>query len=165
MALYYLAAVATKAITGGDPIDGVRFFNCLLGGILVFVLLIGLLRSSAPTALVLWTVALAFAGGAVQLFFGYVEYYAPLFFFGALYIVSSFRVLKRAGSIWICALVFLLTALSHVQGVLFFPSFAFLIMCCLKRDRAPMRMLTPAILAASIIAFWIAGALTPLSRF
>jgi hypothetical protein len=166
MALYYLAAAATRAVGASDPIDGVRFLNCLLGGILVFVLLRGLLRSAAPPALVLWTTALTFAGGAVQLFFGYVEFYTPLFFFGALYVLSSFGVLRGSGSLWLCAVLFLLTALSHVQGVLLFPSFAFLIMWrCLRRDDAPMRLLTPAMLAASVVAFWIAWAFTPLSRF
>ncbi len=125
---------------GFSPLAGVRVLNALLGAVLVCVVLVAA-RPSPPrpgaseggvrTALI----ALALCSGATQVFFGYIEAYAPLLFFTGLYVLTVHRTLTRgAGLAWpvACAAV----ALSmHLLACVLLPSLALVILwVALKRE-------------------------------
>ncbi len=76
--------------------------NALLGAILVFVIVAG----ARPTGIddagerTSPLVTLLLLSGGVQIFFGYIEAYAPLLFFAGLYVWAAHRTLVRGASLW-----------------------------------------------------------------
>ena len=91
--LYFLSVRVSETIFGGSPIDGIRIFNCILGGIFAFLFLSIVLRMELSTELRIWIIFLMLSSGTMQLFFGYAENYTPLMFVCFLYLTSGFAVL------------------------------------------------------------------------
>ena len=125
--LYLLGARGITAVTGGTGTEAIRLFNCLLGGLFVLTLLMVVLRGGLPAELRLWLAMLVFTSGAMELFFGYVEYYTPLILCGTLYVIASFRAAHRQGPLWLPVLLALACAFIHIQAILLFPSLMVLV--------------------------------------
>ncbi|MDH3198762.1 MAG: tetratricopeptide repeat protein [Candidatus Krumholzibacteria bacterium] len=158
---FYWSAQASAKLFGGDPITGMRVFTCLLGGLLVFLLL--RLARDAPTGpgLRVWLLVLGLSSCTLELFFGYIENYAALVFLLALYTVGAFRVMHGQRSLGWCVALLAVAGYTHIQGLLFAPSLALLVLWRLLRGRrrAILDTATP-ILAALTVAATVAGAWT-----
>jgi hypothetical protein len=125
--LYYQAAKLAAGRFGKSPVDGIRFLNCILGTIFIYIFL-GLLRQGDfPPATRLWFLVLSLFSGTMELFFGYIEYYTPLVFLLFLYVLNSMLVLRGRGRWWVSVLLLLLAGAAHVQALVFVPSLLFLI--------------------------------------
>jgi hypothetical protein len=165
--VYYLSSVLHVRAFGGRPITALRFLNCLLGGIFVFVFLRIILRGSLAAPLSIWVALLVFSSGAMQLFFGYVENYTPLLLLGALYVIAGIRMIHRRTPLWVPIVIFVLTAYAHVSGVLLGPSLVALVVIRVvgqNRGRV-LRVLTPALIALTVLGAYLAGALTALDKY
>ncbi len=127
--LYYYAARISLGGFGASPVVGIRLVNCILGGLLVFILLRTVSRKTAAGGIAVWTMMLALTSGAMELYFGYVENYGPLVFFGLLYVLSAVAYLRspRPGMLAAAFACLLLAAFMHIEGILLAPSFGFLL--------------------------------------
>lgn len=131
--LYYGAAQISKRLFDRPWLSGIRLLNCILGGAFVVLLLLLASRAQLEDLSRLWLLVLGLFGASIELFFGYLENYTPLFFLGALYILMSLRALRGNGAIhWPLALAVLATWL-HVQAVLWFPSLVYLVLWHFER--------------------------------
>jgi hypothetical protein len=165
--IYHYAARASLELSGSSPLYGIRFVNCLLGGIFVFILLRRVLKRSSSGVLAAWTVSLVLGSGVMELYFGYVENYTPLIFFGSLYVLSALSYISSGSRSHIrTALVFLiLTVFTHVQGVLLVPSFL-LIMLLRRRTQGTVRplRLTAVLFGLTAIGTYLFAVLTDYGR-
>jgi len=158
---HYAAARVAARLFAGDPIVGMRVLLCLLGGVLVFVML--RLARDAPISpgLRAWMLVLGLSSCTFELFFGYIENYAALVFLLALYVISAFRVMHGQGSMGWCVAFFVLAAYTHIQGLLFGPSLALLVLWRLLRGRRRAMLSTaPLVLAALTVAATVVGGWT-----
>lgn len=133
--VYYGAAKVAAGLFHRSPVDGLRYINCLLGSIAVFILFIAARRGPFSPELRLWLLVLALFSSSMQLFFGYVENYTPLLFTAFLYVLCALRMLHGRGSVWLVVLFFLLSMFMHVQAFLFLPSLVFLLVWRLAGGR------------------------------
>lgn len=154
--LYYFLEVVHTRLLDGIPGTAVALFNCVLGGCFVFIVVGAALARSITPALGLWMIALAFASGTMQLFFGYVENYTPLFVIGVLYVISSLRVLHARASIWMPVVFFVVAVLLHVSGVLLGASLTWLIawrLLAQRRDRLAYSLTLPLAFVTAALAY------------
>ncbi len=153
--LYHYAARISLEAFGAPAVDGIRFLNCLLGGVLVYVMLRAVMAKPRPGAMAVWTVTLIMTSGAMELFFGYVENYTPLLFFGALYVLSGLVYMESGKGRFIPAVFacLILAVFMHIQGLLLLPSFVLLL---IRHSRARERV-GPAYLTAALLAVTAAG--------
>jgi len=126
--LYYRFAEVLNRVFDVSPVRGIRILNCLLGGLLVFILARIALRSTDSPNFRIWLLLLVLCSGVMELFFGYVENYTPAVFFALLYLASGYAFIRGRKPVWLAAsLVCLATSTyMHVQGTLLIPSFALL---------------------------------------
>ena len=133
--LLYYGAIKTLKPLKRQPVDSMRILNCVLGGLFVFFTLFAASgRFMAPDSRV-WLVILTLFSSSMLLFFGYIENYTAPFFFLLLYVIAGFRGLHRMASPWLAAIPLLCAIYSHVQCVLFVPSFVYLILWTKMRGR------------------------------
>lgn len=127
--LYHYAARFSREVVGAEAVQGIQAVNCLLGAALVFVLLRALNRGRMTAALAVWSIFLVLSSGAMQLYFGYVENYTPLLFFGSLYVLTAIGFIRRRDrNMMVPVLACLILAVfMHIQGILLAPSFVFLV--------------------------------------
>ena len=157
--IYYYAARISVWVSGGTPVTGIQLVNCLLGGVFVFLLLRMVLKRQSGGILTVWTVFVILTSGAAELFFGYVENYTPLIFFGSLYVVSGLDYIQKGGGRRIAVvLVFLLLAVfMHVQGILLAPSFLLLLLWrwrpCGRAGRLDFAYILSGLVAAGALSF------------
>ena len=164
---YYLSGVVQTGLFSLQSVTALRIFNCLLGGIFVFLVLTIVIRSGINDTLALWLLALTFTSGAMQLFFGYVENYTPLFVVGFLYVANGVRVIHGKGRLWVSIVLFFLAAFLHVSGVLLGLSLVFLVLWRTNRSREKrmLRILAPVLAVASVTVTYVAGWHSPLGEF
>jgi hypothetical protein len=113
---------------GIPPLRTVRVMNALLGAILVFVVVAGARPpKSAPRGIGGQLTALMFLSGGIQIFFGYIEAYAPLMMFAGLYVWAAHRTLTRGASLWGPAVFAAAAAWMHLLGLLLVPSLVLLV--------------------------------------
>lgn len=161
--LFYLAGVARLRTVGGEPVEAQQMVSCVLGGLLVLLILAVIVRGPGPPLVALWLLVCALSSGAMELFFGYVENYAPLLVLGALYASCGLRRLGGGGGMLGVTVAFIAAAYAHVSGVLLAPSMAMLLWF-VWRKKASARSanrVTLSLLALTVIATAVA-ALTPL---
>ena len=72
--------------------------------------------------------------GAVALFFGYTEVYAPLLGALVLYVVVARRALESRGALWVPVVCLALAAFLHTMALVLLPSLAWLIIAARTRD-------------------------------
>jgi len=160
---YYLSTLALKSAFGADLAAGTRVLNYLLGGLFVLGTLALIIRSSIPAWTALWLIILVFTSGAMQLFFGYVENYTPLFVLCAAYVVMAIRYLHGRCRMWAPVCLAAAAVLFHIEGILLLPSCAFLI--ALRRNSERQGFVLSIIIAITVIATVAASTLTPLRSF
>ncbi len=167
--LLYYAAVRISTSLGGSPASGIAILNCILGGILIYILIRSILLAMLSREIRIWLLLLVLSTGAVQLLFGYVETYMPLLFFAALYLMSGLNLIRKGSTFWVAGIVVsaLLTMFMHVQGILVVPSFVLLIAWhyAEKRRDVVLRSVTPLLIVLVVIGTGLAGVLTGLRDF
>jgi len=151
--LYLVGARGITAITGGSGSDAIRLFNCLLGGLFVLTLLLVVLRGGFPAELRLWLAILVFTSGAMELFFGYVEYYTPLILCGTFYVIASFRAVHRRGPVWLPALLALACAFIHIQAILLLPSLMIIVVWRMADRDTVLKPLSLTLGGLTMVAF------------
>lgn len=154
--LFYYWAVHVWEALGGKTVMGMRISNALLGGVLVWLLLTVVRRVPASPTLRGWLLVTGLFTATLQLFFGYIENYTALVFFLVFYVVAGFLVLHHRAPWWVALAAFALACFSHIQGILFGPSLAFLV---LWRVATKRRRGIVAHVPVTLIAVTIAGAL------
>jgi hypothetical protein len=129
-----LTRVISNAV-GVPPLDVLRVLIALLGALLVFIVAAsrppggassknGLVPATDATP---WVV-LAFLSGAVQIFFGYVEAYAPLMFFAALFLLFARGAIDGRAGLWAPVLFALVALGMHRMGLVLFPALGVLVL-------------------------------------
>lgn len=162
--LYYQAAKLAAGRFGRAAVDGIRFLNCILGTVFVYVFF-GLLRQGAFSVTVrLWLLVLALFSGTMQLFFGYIEYYTPLVFLLFLYVLNSLLVLHGRARTWTSVVLLTLATVAHVQALVFLPSLVFLLARPLIKGDGERRAAI-ALAALTLVGAVVAGALAPFKQF
>jgi tetratricopeptide (TPR) repeat protein len=161
------AASWTASRFGASPAGGVWILNCAIGAAVVVGLLAAVRRTGWPDSTKLAVTALALFSGAVELFFGYVEYYTPALALGALYVLTALGVLRGAGRVWTPGLVLAAGALFHVQALLLAPSYLWLVATVtVSRSRPSVGRRTAVAVGILTVAAVVAAGLTPgLRRF
>lgn len=165
--IYYYAARASFEVFGASPVYGIRFLNCLLGGVFVFILLRTVIKRAPSGVMAAWTAFIVLGSGVFELYFGYVENYTPLIFFGSLYVMSALRYIGDGGRRHIGAplVLLILTVFMHIQGILLVPSF--LLIFLLRRQAQskvrPLR-LTAVLLGLTVIGTYLIAVLTDYGR-
>lgn len=164
--MYVLSALAVRPIMGDDPANGIIVLNCVIGGAFVFLLLTIALRSSFSTTQTYWLIGLALMSGTIQLFFGYVENYGLVYFLGCLYVVLAIRAL-HGHSVWLPLVILFVALASHIESVLFLPSYGFLLAWrFVRKDRERfLPRVAPTMVILVAAAALVAAVLTPLRRF
>ena len=160
--LYYGVATAGAA-AGQSAAASIAFFNVLLGGLLVASILSIVTLSSMPTSTRALLLSLALLTGAIQLFFGYVEEYTPLFFVAAAYVIAAVRYLHGKGSLKLPAILLLAAVALHAQGVLLAASFAYLVVLRVRPQATP-RTVIVALMGGAAVAAAIAAMFTGLAK-
>jgi hypothetical protein len=163
---YYAAARAITAVTGNGPVWGIRLFVGCLGALLVFLVLRFARKGPFSPEVRLWLLVLALFATTLQLFFGYIENYAPLVFVGFLYVVVGLLVLHDDSPLWLAIVLFLLTVYTHIQAVLFGASLLYLIMWRSMKNRRERveRYAGPALTLLTVVVALAAG-LTPVRQY
>ena len=151
--LYLLGARGIIAVTGGSGTEAIQLFNCLLGGLFVLTILMVVLRGGLPAELRLWLALLVFTSGAMELFFGYVEYYTPLILCGTFYVIASFRAVHGRGPVWLPVLLALACVFIHIQAILILPSLMVLAFWRLVNRETVLKPLSLTLGGLTVAAF------------
>jgi tetratricopeptide (TPR) repeat protein len=164
MLLYYALGSVANRVFNTSPVDGIRILNCMLGGILVLLLLLIVASRALPAVLSVWLAGAVLFSGAMQVFFGYVETYAPVVFFSYGYLLSGLMFIHTRHRVWLAAaLLLLVIACSmHLLGALLLPSAGFLLASTGRRFRRgqPLRLLASSLLAAFLAVAYVLGRFT-----
>lgn len=164
--LYLWSGKIAARFWGASWVDGMRFFNCLMGGIFVMVLLlVARSRSWHPTTR-LWLLILVLFSAFMELFFGYTENYTPLMLCLLLYAVSGVRVLHSRGSLLWPLLAQLVAIFLHVQALVMVPSLVYLFFWRHSaRPEAFVERRLPLILGVLMVFGLVVARFTPLAGF
>ncbi|UCG52376.1 MAG: tetratricopeptide repeat protein [Candidatus Latescibacterota bacterium] len=167
MTLFFWATRVATGVFGVPPVDGIRLLNCLLGGLFVFVFLRTIRSENLPSHIRPWVFFLILFSGTMQLFFGYVEYYAPVMFLTLLYVIGSYRVLRGHGGISIPLVLFAIALFTHAEALLFAPSLVFVVAWRYTQNRHThlTKMLMPSLIAVTVLAAIVAGKLPKLGDY
>lgn len=144
--LFYYGAVKTGAKFKKEPLPSMRALNCVLGGLLIWLLGTIATGSFARGELRLWLLVLALGSCSLELFFGYIENYTTPTLLLAIYVVLAFRALHARGPAWVAIVPLAMACYAHVQSILFVPSFVYLLLW----TRAPERR-------AALLRYWPAS--------
>ncbi len=155
---YYGAARLGTFLFKKSPVWGIRFFNCLLGAVFVYLLLRIARRASLSSESRLWLIVLALFSSPIQLFFGYVEMYPPFVIAGFLYLIAGLKTLRERRRLWLPAALFVVAVYTHIQAMLFAPSLLYLVAQRVSRDRSAVEKYTwPTLTMLTVAAAVIAG--------
>jgi len=160
--VYFVAGEVAHGVFHAEPATGIVAVACLLGALLVAIAARWLLADALPAWLACWLVLVLPSTGAVQLFFGYVENYSLLIFFGALFMGLIYRYMRGASGARAPVIAWLGASASHVAGLLFLPALLYVLAVRSGRVRNT-RALCYALLAGVAVAA-VAGRLLPASR-
>jgi hypothetical protein len=165
--LYYAASKIATGPFKKTPLVGLQAFNCLLGGLFVFLLLVVATAGSVSPEHRTWLLWLGLFSCSIELFFGYVENYTAPFLLLFLYVVTAFRALHNRGPLWLPVVPLLLAVYGHVQSVLFVPSFVYLVIWkrASTRRGALLRLWTPLFACAAMIGVAAGSTIPVLKRF
>ncbi len=165
--LYYGASKVATGPFKKTPLVGLQVFNCLLGGVFVFLLLVVATAASISPEHRTWLLWLGLFSCSIELFFGYVENYTAPFLLLFLYVVTAFRALHNRGPLWLPVVPLVLAAYAHVQSILFIPSFVYLVTWKRAGTRrgALLRLWTPLFGSVAMIGVAVCSAFPLLKRF
>lgn len=164
---YYGAAKIASGVFKQSPVYGIRYFNCLLGVVFLFVFLRLLRRGPFSPELRLWLLVLVLFSSSMELFFGYVENYTPLLFIAFLYVASSLSVLHERGHLWLVIVLFLVSFYTHIQSFLFAPSLIYLILWRVipKRRAFVEKYVAPAFVFLTVVGAYAVSTHSGFERF
>jgi len=165
--LYYWAGKwATNVFKQSGPVIGIRIFICILGGLLVFLLLRMIRRAPLSSDLKAWLIVLGLFGTSLQLYFGYIENYAPLVFFLFVYVTVAFLVMHGSRPLWWAIVSWGAATFVHISGMVFLPSLLFL--CAWHWARGKRRIVIdrmPIVLVVLMVVGAVAARFTGLSEY
>jgi len=153
---------------GIPPLSSVRVLNALLGAILIFVVVAGSWPSGwGSRGMGTSLAALVFLSGGMQIFFGYIEAYAPVIFFAGLYVWAAHRTFVRGASLWGPVGFAAAATAMHLLALLLLPSLVLLVLWVSLGRRLSNRFLAWAgILGAATIGVpFLAVSVLGLKRF
>jgi hypothetical protein len=153
--LNFLSSYALRRAFGADALTGVRVLSALMGGLLVVALLVFLRRMGGGAPWPACAALVVLGSGAVQLFFGYVENYAPVLLVGVVYALTAYRALSGRGSIGYPLAMLVVAVLLHAQALMLLPSTVFLIVWAAWLKKRPALW---GVAWKSIAAVTVAGA-------
>ncbi len=159
LALYFLLSRIAVRLGASDAIDGVKVNDAFLGALFILIPLGFFCRNRMPFPGRLLVSGLVLTSGALALFFGYVEVYAPLTLLVAAFCASGFGVMLARWSLWWPTLCVVIGIVLHVQALLLLPGLLFLLF---YRGVGQGRLLNA--IAAAIAAACVAG-IAVLSQF
>lgn len=177
--LYLAVTRAASNELGVSPIAVLRVVIALFGALLVFFVVASHAPRRSPPGTLLAPspgitplVVLAFLSGAVQIFFGYVEVYAPLMFFAALFTVSARRTIHGSAGLELPIVTALAALGMHRLGLVLLPALGVLVLwvaCGRQKSRLFARgvyALAAATLTAPMLAAWsgrLGGSILPMT--
>jgi Tfp pilus assembly protein PilF len=128
------------------------------GGVFVLGVLILLGDLTREATLRLFALTTVLFGGSALLFFGYVEFYAPVWAATAMFLATGIRYVRNKGRLWAPLLAFSIAVAMHVEAVYFTPALVYLLVA--KAESAHLRRiytgLAFAVTAAAIATFvWL----------
>jgi hypothetical protein len=165
--LTYYGAIKTGNHFKQPPLNSMRALNCILGGMLVFLLGMIVTSNFARGELRLWLLLLALGSCTLELFFGYIENYTTPTFLLMIYVVLALRALHQQGRAWVAGIPLIMACYAHIQSILFLPSFVYLMLWIHARDRRQtlLRYWTPAFAAVAFVGIISAPLLVQMRRF
>ncbi len=152
--LYYMFSSAAHAAKGSGLAGGAILLSVLLLGALILILVHFARVFSFKAPLLLLFLILPVFSGLLVLFAGYLSKYTPFLIAGTLYALSSYRLIRRKGTIVGPSIFAALSLLFHSFGVLLLPSFFFLLLRQFgeKNFGGKFRFITPALVIVTIAA-------------
>lgn len=149
------------------PINSMRAFNCILGGILILLLGTVVTGNFVRGELRLWLLILALGSCSLELFFGYIENYTTPTLLLAFYVVLALRALHARGPVWAPAILLVMACYAHIQSILFVPSFVYLLVWMRMPNRRAflIRRWTPLFAATAFIGVIAAPLVFEMSKF
>lgn len=164
--LYLWSGKLAEGLWGASWVDGIRMFNCILGGLFVIILLSVARSRGWSSTTRLWLLILVLFSAFMQLFFGYMENYTPLMLCLLLYAVAAVRALNYRGSLVWPLLAQIVAVLLHVQAIVLLPSLVYLFFW--RNTDHPETFVErrlPLILAAVMLIGLVVARFTPLQQF
>ncbi len=152
--LYILVSKISARFGTNNTLHGVKVLTALLGALFLIIPLGFFWRSRMPFPGRLFVSGLMLTSGCLELFFGYVEVYAPMVLLAAAFAVAGFGVVFARRSIWWPTLCVVLGVAAHLQMLLLLPGLLFLF--CYRRFGEGRRL---AIFSGLIAAACIAASL------
>jgi hypothetical protein len=164
--LLYYGAIKAGSRSNKAPVVSMRALNCILGGILIFLLGTVAAGGFARGELRLWLLALALGSCSLELFFGYIEQYTLPTLLLAVYVMLAFRALHQRGPLWAALIPLVLACYAHIQSILFIPSFVYLLLWTSESRRsALLHYWTASFSALAFIGVICAPLIGKISRF
>jgi hypothetical protein len=164
-ALYFLTSRAAVRMGASDAVLGVKAVVALLGAFFLLIPLAFLCRSRLPFGGRLLIAGLVVTSGALELFFGYVEVYAPLILLAAAFCMSGFGVIFSRGSLWWPILFVVTGIIIHVQAFLLLPGMLFLLIYRRVGEGKVLNVASGVLFAAVIAGSLTIGQVGGLQRF
>ncbi|MCZ6765396.1 MAG: hypothetical protein O7D32_00550 [bacterium] len=149
--LYFVAGRVASA-SGASPMTGLVVLNAFLGALYVFgvVYFVWKLRASPPVSF--FTSLFLVTTGTMVLFFGYIENYAALYLLGSLFVFTAILSLTSRMRVWVPIVLFVLTCVANVQGILLAPALAYVVASRLRGGGAVPRQVTIIVLVLTVLA-------------
>jgi tetratricopeptide (TPR) repeat protein len=154
---HLLAYTSAKLIAAENPLVAWRLMTAVLGGLFIMIVTLFVSRNGSRPAHPALLAAFALVFGGIELFFGYIETYAPMILFTALYTMTALESVHGRRHIAVPTAFFFLAAACHYQALLLAPSLMFVV---LARPFARRKKFLAAALGALTIAAVITAAET-----
>jgi Flp pilus assembly protein TadD len=149
--LNYGAASLAARVFSADPVDGIRILVAAFGALFAWTLVRAVRPGHTPVGPGALVILLALLSGGIQLFFGYVEVYAPAAALGTLYVVGAKRSLSGGSGVWVPAACAVAAVFMHLMAVVLLPSVCFLLLVRSRNGR-PWLSVRHALLATMALS-------------
>ncbi len=165
--LLYYVAVQSAERAKKPPVPAMRWLNCILGGLFVFLLLWTARATSLGAEPRVWLVILSAFSCSMLLFFGYIENYTAPYLFAAIYVITCFAALHRRAPLWLPIIPLLLAGYAHIHSILLIPSYVYLVIWMRARSRRGtlMRYWLPVFAAATVVVIVACSSFQGLKKF
>ncbi|MGD8413660.1 MAG: hypothetical protein PVF33_05480, partial [Candidatus Latescibacterota bacterium] len=148
--LVFAAANIASHVFSVDAVYGVRVISAASGAVFVWTLMWIVRTSNDPRETKSLVVALAVLSGGIQLFFGYVEAYAPMVVLSVLYFVTAKRSFHGRSRVGIPIACLVGAVFMHVMAIFLLPSACFLLLAMFRGKRSRLSPKKALFVTASI---------------
>jgi len=160
----YLVAGQVASAAGALPLTGFVLLNAVLGAVYIFGVVYFVWKLQASTPVSFFASLLLVTSGAMVLFFGYIENYTALYLLGSLFVFTSILTLLSRMPVWVPVLLFALTCVVNVQGILLVPALVYVVVSRMRGGRAVPGQFTIIMVILTVLA--VVGAMSSsLNRF